>query len=166
MSVFALGILVAITGQAGTTTPVHGMTPRTVFLLEGTRGDGNKSCAQAAADALRTAIGKAPRSALAKSAREADVIVKVVKCATDTTSASARELELSGSAGSRRGGGARLNSATEIITEARVTLAADWDGTTREFTSGPAMLPIRDAARLAMERLVGWVESVPDDATP
>lgn len=77
-----------------------------------------------------------------------------------------RELELSGSAGSRRGGGARLHTATEFTAEARVTLAADWEGAMREFTSGPAMLPIQDAARRAAEDLLDWVESVPDGATP
>jgi len=163
MSVPGLGVLVLIAAQAAAIEPVQRATPRRIFLA---KADAKKDCVDAVAYALRTAIAKTPRLALARSAVETDVTVKVSKCTTETTAGSARELELSGSTGSRRGGGARLNSGTGITTEAKVALGADWDGEIREFTSGPVMLPIQDAARLATEHLLGWVESVPDQATP
>jgi len=166
MSVPGLGVLVLIAAQAEAIAPVQRAEPRRVFLEGRTRADGKKDCVDAVAYALRNAIAKTPRLALARSAVETDVTVKVAKCTTETTAASARELELSRSTGSRRGGGVRLNSGTEVTTEAKVTLGAAWDGETREFTSGPTLLPIQDAARLAAEDLLGWVESVPDEATP
>jgi len=115
--------------------------------------------------ALRTAIAKAPSVALAKSELDADVVVKVAKCSTSTAATATGELELSGSRGGRRGAGAKLGSGTEVRTEARVALTADWSGETRDFTSGPEMLPVEDAARVATESLLGWVESAPDDST-